>query len=67
MKKGIAISEKCGIIKIIQKEVTRRTMTMSKRTIYTDIYETLFAAYRKNSATSHFLLGFAYYGEMYVV
>ena len=31
------------------------------------IYETLFAAYRKNSATSHFLLGFAYYGEMYVV
>ena len=24
MKKGIAISEKCGIIKTIQKEVTRK-------------------------------------------
>ena len=40
---------------------------MSKRTTYADIYETLFAAYRKNSVTSHFLLGFTYYGEMYVV
>lgn len=38
---------------------------MTIETTYT--YETLFAAYRKNSVTSHFLLGFAYYGEMYVV
>ena len=40
MKKGIAIFGKCGIIKTIQKEVTRRTMTMSNNTA--DIYETLF-------------------------
>ena len=38
---------------------------MTIETNYT--YDTLFAAYRKNSVTSHFLLGFAYYGEMYVV
>ena len=38
---------------------------MTIETTYT--YDTLFAAYRKNSATSHFLLGFTYYGEMYVV
>ena len=38
---------------------------MTIETNYT--YETLFAAYCKNSATSHFLLGFTYYGEMYVV
>ena len=36
MKKGIAIFGKGGIIKTIQKEVTRRTMTMSKRTTYAD-------------------------------
>ena len=36
MKKGIAISEKSSIIKTIQKEVTGRTMTMSKRTTYAD-------------------------------
>ena len=60
MKKGIEIFGKCGIIKTIQKEVKGRTITMTTNTAY--IYETLFAAYRKNSATSHFLLGFAYYG-----
>ena len=38
MKKGIAISEKSSIIKTIQKEVTRRTMTMSKRTTYIRYY-----------------------------
>ena len=38
MKKGIAISEKSAIIKTIQKEVTRRTMTMSKRTTYIRYY-----------------------------
>ena len=38
MKKGIAIFEKGGIIKTIQKEVTRRTMTMSKKTTYIRYY-----------------------------
>ena len=36
MKKGIAIFGKGGIIKTIQKEVKRRTITMTKRTTYTD-------------------------------
>ena len=38
MKKGIAIFEKGGIIKTIQKEVTRRTMTMSKKITYIRYY-----------------------------
>ena len=38
MKKGIAICGKSGIIKTIQKEVTRRTITMKTTTTYIRYY-----------------------------
>ena len=46
MKKGIAIFGKGGIIKTIQKEVTRRTITMKTTTTAADLA-------RKSTATKN--------------